>query len=417
MQMAFEVALTISVLVAVGRLLGAVAHRLGQPRVIGEILAGILIGPSALGRVPFLAELVRIDDASGAVLALLAETAIVLYMFATAIEFNVERLHGRVRPVFVAAAGSIVIPLLTGAALALALRPLSPPGVPAGAFVFFIGLATAVTALPVLVRILDERRLLDTHLGTVALTCAVISDGAAWILLAVALGLVQRETGAPVAAVIMALSAVLVIYFVIRPAATRAVIAARTAPEWAVLAIALAALAAFARAADAIGLHPVLGAFALGVLIPHDSRVATVVLRRTRWLPLLLLPAFFALSGLRTDIGLLGVGGAWLLLLLVLVAATAAKLFGTAVVARLAGFAWNDAMRLGVLMNTRGLMELVILNIGREAGLLTPTLFTMFVCMAVVTTAATGPGLRLLDWATVSRRARADVSDARAAGV
>jgi Kef-type K+ transport system membrane component KefB len=294
---------------------------------------------------------------------------------------------------------SIVVPFLLGAALALWLYPLlSHEGVDFTSFALFMGVAMAITAFPVLARILTDRGMTRTELGVLALGCAAADDVTAWCLLALVVGVARAEVGGVLRVLGLALLYVGVMVALVRP------LAARLTRRWgegeltpAVAAWVFVALLLSALATEAIGIHAIFGAFLLGAVIPHDSAVARVFTRKLEEVvTILLLPAFFAYTGMRTQIGLVGGVREWLVCAAIIAVATAGKFGGTLMAARLAGLNWRLAASLGVLMNTRGLMELIVLNVGLDLGVISPTLFAMMVLMALATTLATTPALHWL---------------------
>ena len=388
------------VVVAAARLCGALATRIGQPHVVGEMAAGLLLGPSVLGRLAPSASSALFPAPSMAFLDALAQIGVLLFMFVVGLELDLAHLRRRGRTAFLASHASIVAPFLLGTALALALyERYAPAGVGFVPFALFMGAAMSVTAFPVLARILTDRRLTGTPLGSLAIACAAVGDVTAWCILA-AVVLVARAGGGGSLVVTIAGTAVFVAVMatLVRPLLGR--LMARVArPGKSVegfLAIALLAALASAWVTERLGVHALFGAFLVGALLPKPSPVVDRVAERLRdVLVVLLLPLFFAFTGLRTTVVLTADGATWIAYLAVLGVAIAGKLGGTSVAARAAGMSWRDALSLGALMNTRGLMELVILNVGLDVGVLSPPLFAMMVVMAFVTTALTTP---LLDW-------------------
>lgn len=327
-------------------------------------------------------------------LGLIAQLAVIVYMFVTGVELDPALVRGRARSVAAVSQASIAIPMLLGLGLGIYLAPtFAVPGVRTSTFVLFVGTAMSVTAFPVLARILADRRMETTRLGVMALTCAAGSDLTAWTVLALVIGQARHDTrGFVVLELTVAFIAVM--YLVVRPMmAALARHLERRDVAWKIV-VAFGAMALAATATELIGVHAIVGAFLMGVLIPHDSSLAAAVGTRTRFAVLLLVPVFFAVAGFRTDIGLLSPRD-WGICAAIIAVAVAGKLGGTAAAARAAGLPWREAVGLGVLMNTRGLMELIVLNVGLDLGILSPRLFTMFVVMALVTTASTGPLLRL----------------------
>jgi K+:H+ antiporter len=408
-DLALHVLLALAVVAVAGHLLGRLAGRLGQPPVIGEVLSGILLGPSLLGRVAPGIEIYLFPEAARPVLGILAQLGVILYMFVVGLEFDPASLRRRAAPFIVTSQVSIAFPFVLGCALAFSLYPgFSPPGVRFLPFALFMGIAMSITAFPVLARILTDRGLTRTELGVAALTCAAVDDVTAWCLLAVVVGVSRAALSNALVSAALAVAFIALMFLVGRPIAARlarsgaAGLSADASaepdqPSSAALAWTLGGLLVSAVVAEAIGIHAIFGAFIYGAILPTTSPIARqFTLRRTPVVTILLLPAFFALTGLRTEIGLMGSAREWTICLLIILLATAGKFGGTLVAGRAVGMPWGFAARLGVLMNTRGLMELVVLNVGLDIGVISPTLFTMMVVMAIVTTAMTGPLLDAL---------------------
>lgn len=393
---AAHVLLALLAVAALGRLLGALLQRLGQPPVVGEVLAGIVLGPSLLGHVaPRMSEYI-LPPSVAPLLGGVALIGIVLYMFLVGLQLNPDLVRSRAHTTVATSHASIVAPFVLGAALALYLYPrLSTSDVRFTSFALFMGIAMSITAFPVLARILADRGLTRTELGAVALTCAAADDVTAWCLLALVVGVAQARIQDAV--VVMALTVVFValMFLVVRPILGRSLREFDRRPAGHVLAIVGVLLSALAT--EWIGIHAVFGAFLFGAVFPHDSAVARrLVGPLQKVVTTLLLPAFFAFAGMRTEIGLISGASQWLLCSLIIAVATLGKFGGTFAAARFTGMDWRGAAGLGVLMNTRGLMELVVLNIGLDLRVISPTLFTMMVLMALLTTVATTPALRLL---------------------
>ena len=318
-------------------------------------------------------------------------------MFLVGVELNPDAIRGQVRATVATAHASIVLPFVMGAGLALFLYPrYSTSDVPFTSFALFVGVAMSVTAFPVLARILADLRMSRTDLGSMALTSAAIGDVTAWCLLALVVGVVQSKPEG--AAYVVALTAAFIglMLFVVRPLVSRLVSGSSDRdPAPGTVALVLIALLVAALTTEAIGIHAIFGAFIFGATIPHDSRLATALHRSFEHLvTLLFLPAFFAFTGMRTEIGLLGRWADWATCGLIILVATGGKVGGTFLAARATGLGARQAAALGVLMNTRGLMELIVLNVGLELGVISPLLFTTLVLMAMATTLATTPILR-----------------------
>jgi K+:H+ antiporter len=391
--------LALVAVVALGRLLGALFHAIGQPPVIGEVVAGILLGPSLLGRIaPDVAAYV-LPGTVAPYLGLLAQLAVIIYMFTVGLELNTDLLRGQMRPAVATSHSSILVPFTMGAALALYLYPrFSTSAVPFTHFALFLGVAMSITAFPVLARILSDRKMTRTRLGALALTCAAVDDITAWCLLAFVVGVVHDSGGHAALAAVWTIGFIVVMFTVVRPILDRLSrqIEAGSSPEGPIV-ITLVGMLLAALATDAIGVHAIFGAFMLGAVIRHDSALARALKRAVGDLVIvLLLPAFFAYTGMRTEIGLVSGLYDWLVCGLIVLVATAGKFGGTVIAARATGLDARHAAGLGVLMNTRGLMQLIVLDVGLDLGVISPTLFTMLVLMAVVTTVMTTPLLQLV---------------------
>jgi Kef-type K+ transport system membrane component KefB len=410
----FHVFTTLAAIVGVGYALGRLFVCVGQPPVIGEVVAGILLGPSLLGTLSpeALNWLVPGPDADPkgqvtAALRAVAQVGVVLYMFLVGLELNAAKLKHRAHATVAVSHASIAAPFVLGAALALWLYPhLSHRGVPFTSFALFMGVALSVTAFPVLARILTDRGLDKTPLGVVALGCAAADDVTAWCLLALVVGVAQAQVGNALVISVGAFVFIAVMFLLVRPLAVRLTrkLDNEPLPSAAIPGVFVAVLLA-AVTTELIGIHAVFGAFLLGVVIPHDSRLAREFTAKTKDLVTsLLLPAFFAATGLRTEIGLLTRPEDWLFCAAIILAATVGKLGGTLAAARIAGQSWRTAAALGAMMNTRGLMGLIVLDIGLSLGVISPALFAMMVLMALATTMTTAPALRWLAVDTPSDR-------------
>ncbi len=394
-----QVIIALVAVIALGRLLGWLLKFLGQPPVMGEVLAGIALGPSLLGAFSPAASGFVLSPAAAPTLSVIAQLAVILYMFLVGLELDVGQLRGRRQAAVAIAHTSMVVPFSLGIVLALVLYPrLSTGDVPFSVFALFVGVSLSVTAFPVLARILTDRGLHKSPLGVLALTCAAAGDATAWCLLALVVGIAQSELGGALTVVIAALAFMAVMLLAVRPLLARWkwLLAGETLDQ-SRLAVVLVGVLLAALATDAIGIHAIFGAFLLGTIIPHESLVARELPGKLHdVVAVLLLPAFFAFTGMRTQIGLVAGWEQWLLCGIIIVVATLGKFGGTFAAARLSGLAWRESTALGLLMNTRGLMELIVLNIGLDLGVISPTLFAMLVIMALATTLATGPALTLV---------------------
>jgi len=395
-----SVLLAILVVVGSARIAGFVLERtLRQPAVMGEILAGILLGPSLLGLVWPAATAALFPPPVTDALGALANLGVVLFMFVVGLELDLGQLQRSGRVAVAIAQTSIAVPFVAGAGVALLLYPrYAPANVSLSVFLLFFGVSTCVTAFPVLARILTDRGVQHTELGALALGIAAVGDAAAWTLLAFVSGVARSELsglGWTMGAVAAYLAVML---FVVRPLAARWTAEFDDRPvSRGALAAVLAALLASALATEAAGIHALFGAFFLGAMLPHEGRFAHEVREKLEDLVVVLfLPVFFAATGLKTRIGLLDSPIDAAATVLVVGVATLGKLGGTYYTARWYGLDRTQAGTLGVLMNTRGLMELVVLGVGLDLGIITPRVFAMMVVMAVFTTLITSPLLDLL---------------------
>jgi Kef-type K+ transport system membrane component KefB len=394
-----QVLLALVVIIIAARVLGWAFRRLNQPPVIGEMVAGILLGPSLLGHVAPGLSARLFPPAVMPFLWVISQIGVILYMFLVGVQLDMRLLRQRVGTAIAVSQAGIIAPFLFGAALALLLYPLlSSPVVPFTEFALFIGISMSVTAFPVLARILTDRQMHKSGIGTTALACAAAGDVTAWCLLAFVVSVARARAGQALFTVAFTAGFIAIIFLVVRPA-IRWLVRRRhpeTSPEGLFVMLCVTILFA-ALATERIGIHAIFGAFLLGVVVPHDSALAYDVRSKLEQATvLLILPAFFAFSGLRTEVGLVHGFQAWLICVLIIAVASAGKFGGSLLAARLTGSSWQEAASLGVLMNTRGLMELIVLNIGLDLGLISPTLFTMLVLMAVITTMATTPILQAM---------------------
>ena len=397
--------LQLVVIVLVARAFGFVARRVGQTPVIGEIAAGVLLGPSLLGWMAPDVSAFLFPASSMPILQLFSQIGVLLFMFVVGVELDPAYLRGKAHAAIAVSHFSIIIPFTLGVALSLALyQPYAPPGVPFHAFALFCGIAMSITAFPVLARILTERNLTHTPLGTTAITCAAVDDVTAWSILAFVVAITTAGGALETLLAIVALSVafVLLMLFVGRPLLQRVLdpdeVGDSLSKEH--IAIVLLVLLSSALVTEIIGIHALFGAFVAGSIMPVGGTLRAGLRTRLESISsVFLLPLFFVYTGLRTQIGLLDDVASWAICLVIILVATAGKLGGTVLAARWTGLQWRDSVALGALMNTRGLMELIALNVGYDLGILTPGIFAMMVLMALVTTAMTGPLVSLsLNW-------------------
>lgn len=394
-------------IIILGRILGVLFAYIHQPPVIGEVVAGIILGPSFLG-----AHLsgVLLPLSVAPYLNVVAQLGVVLYMFIVGLELNPSVLKNRTGAIIATSHAGIVLPFTLGALTALVLYPhVSSSNVSFTSFSLFMGVAMSITAFPVLARILSDYRLTRTRLGVDALSCAAVGDFTAWCLLALVVGIVKAEAGAGILVVIEALVYIALMFVVVRPVVARLIGGLEPGKHsTGVFVVVFVFLLLSATATEAIGIHAIFGAFLAGAVIPHDSMVARDLVRQLRGVvSIVLLPAFFAFAGMRTRIDLLDSWMLWLFFLLLLVVATVGKFGGTYGAARLTGMGRRGSTMLGTLMNTRGLMELIVLSVGLDLGVVSLKLYALMVLMALATTAMTSPILRL----TKRRATPAEVQD------
>lgn len=386
-----------AVIIVASRLVGALFRKMGQPHVIGEIVAGILLGPSLLGAVwpgatgwLFSADVLELIEP-------LAQLGLIFFMFLIGLEFEPRLLQGRGHAVAMVSHASIVVPFLLGVAIAPALYPrLGPPGGAFTPFALFLGASMSVTAFPVLARILVELELDRTRLGTTAVTCAAVDDVTAWCLLAVVAVVARAGSLARgLLPLCLSLGFVAVMLLGVRPVLARLArrYDARATMDPTTMAMLFVGILVSALITDRIGIHAIFGPFLFGAVMPSRSRLVGELTARLKDITVLfLLPLFFAFTGVRTRVGLIGADPkGWLMLGVILTVAVAGKWGGATTASRLLGFPWRESVALGALMNTRGLTELVILNVGLDLGVISPALFAMLVLMALVTTFAASP--------------------------
>ena len=390
-------------IVLVARIFGWIFRKIGQPSVIGEIIAGIALGPSLFGLYfPDMKEAL-FPDASLGNLQMLSQIGLILFMFVIGMELDLKVLKNKANEAVVISHASIVIPFALGIGLSYYIyHQFAPEGVEFLSFSLFMGIAMSITAFPVLARIVQERGIHKTRLGTIVITCAAADDITAWCLLAVVIAIVKAGSFVSSLYVIgLALLYVLAMLFIVKPFLKRVgdLYAKKSNIKKSVVAIFLLTLIVSAYLSEIIGIHALFGAFMMGAIMPDISKFRNVFIEKVEDVSvILLLPLFFVFTGLRTEIGLINDIYLWKVTGCIVAVAVVGKFFGSALAARFVGQNWRDSLTIGALMNTRGLMELVVLNIGYELGVLSPKVFTMMVIMALVTTFMTGPALDLINF-------------------
>jgi len=392
--------LQIIVITVAARGAGAIFTKIGQPAVVGEVFAGILLGPSLLGWLTPPVTSFLFPASSMGILQVLSQVGVILFMFSVGMELNLESLSHQAHSAILISHAGILAPFILGVGLSLGIYQLvAPEGVPFHAFALFMGIAMSITAFPVLARILEQRGLTGTRLGSLVITCAAADDVTAWCLLAFVLSLAQSH-GLMDSALTVGLAIFFtgLMVFLARPGLRRLLEHPNRTETGNKGLIAGLLMMAFASAlfTETIGIHALFGAFLAGVILPPPKILRLPLREHLETFTAFLLPLFFAFTGLRTQIGLLNDWQDWLLCLAIIAVAIAGKLGGSSLAARSTGLSWHESLSIGALMNTRGLMELIVINIGYDLGILSARVFVMMVLMALTTTVMTGPILSLL---------------------
>ncbi|MGL4383700.1 MAG: cation:proton antiporter, partial [Flavobacterium sp.] len=390
-------------IIIVARVFGWIFKKIGQPSVIGEIIAGIALGPSLLGTYfpEFSGVLFPVESLGN--LKFLSQIGLILFMYVIGMELDLKVLKNKANDAVVISHASIVIPFTLGIGLAyFVYDQFAPSGVKFLSFSLFMGIAMSITAFPVLARIVQERGIHKTKLGAIVITCAAADDITAWCLLAAVIAIVKAGSFVSSLYVIsLAVGFVLIMLLIVKPFLKRIgdLYASKEAISKPVVAIFFVTLIIASYATEVIGIHALFGAFMTGVIMPDVAKFRIVFIEKVEDVSvILLLPLFFVFTGLRTEIGLINDPYLWQVTGFIILVAVVGKFFGSAFAAKFVGQNWRDSLTIGALMNTRGLMELIVLNIGLELGALTPAVFTMMVIMALVTTFMTGPALNLINF-------------------
>ncbi len=390
-------------IIIVARFIGWIFRKIGQPSVIGEIIAGIVLGPSLLGLYfpEFSLALFPVESLGN--LQFLSQIGLILFMFIVGIELDLKVLQNRAKEAIVISHASIVIPFALGIGLAyFVYYKFAPAGVAFLPFALFMGIAMSITAFPVLARIVQERGIHKTRLGAIVITCAAADDITAWCLLAAVIAIVKAGSFVSSFYIIgLAIVYVLVMLFVIKPFLKKIgeLYGTKDNLSKPVVAIFFLTLIISSYCTEIIGIHALFGAFMTGVIMPDITKFRNHFIEKVEDVSvILLLPLFFVYTGLRTEIGLINDPYLWKITGFIIIVAVIGKFFGSALAAKFVGQSWRDSLTIGALMNTRGLMELVVLNIGLDLKVLTPEVFTMMVIMALVTTFMTGPTLNFINY-------------------
>ena len=390
-------------IIVVSRIFGYIFNKIGQPTVIGEIIAGIVLGPSLMGL--FFPEVSEFLFAKESLpnLQFLSQVGLILFMYVIGMELDLKVLRNQAHDAVVISHASIIIPYFLGMGLAYYMyQEFAPANISFLSFALFMGIAMSITAFPVLARIIQERDLTKTKLGIIAITCAAADDVTAWCILAAVIAIVKAGTFVSALFTIgLSLLYVLIMLFAVQPFLKKIgnIYSNRETISKPIVALSFLVLLASAYIAEIIGIHALFGAFLAGVIMPDNMNFRRILMGKIEDVSLvLLLPLFFVFTGLRTQIGLLNQSHLWAVCGVIILTAVAGKFGGSTLAARFVGQSWKDSLGIGALMNTRGLMELIVLNIGYDLGILSPEVFAMMVLMALVTTFMTGPALDAINY-------------------
>lgn len=408
--------LQIITIILAARLFSWLVIKIKQPTVIGEIIAGIILGPSLVGLLfpDVFSFIFPANSLSN--LQFLSQVGLILFMFIVGMELDLQVLKRQSKAAVIISHASIIFPYFLGVALAYLLyREFAPKHVDFTSFALFMGIAMSITAFPVLARIVQERGMTKSSVGLTVITCAAVDDITAWCLLAIVIAIVKAGgISGGLATIVLSGVYILFMFFIARPLLQRLAnrYFTRETVNKPVVAFVFVILLVSAYLTESIGIHALFGAFVAGIIIPTNLEFRRVITEKIEDVSLvLLMPLFFAYTGLRTQIGLLNTTHLWLICLLVITVAVVGKFVGSAVAARIVGKTWKDSLIIGALMNTRGLMELVVLNIGYDLGVLSAEIFTILVLMALITTFMTGPAIDLINFLFTKRSNKEDAEN------
>jgi Kef-type K+ transport system membrane component KefB len=401
--------LQIITIIAVSRIFGFFCIKIRQPSVIGEIAAGIFLGPSLMGLFfpEFSAFLFPVKSLSN--LQFLSQIGLILFMYVVGMELDLKTLKKKAKDAVIISHVSIIFPFMLGVALAYFLYDdFAPDNVKFLGFALFIGVAMSITAFPVLARIVQERGLSKSKLGSIAITCAAADDITAWCILAAIIAIVKAgSVTTAIYPILMAIGYILIMLKFIQPFLKKIaeIYIGKEGLSKPIVAVYFLTLLFSSYVTEVIGIHALFGAFMAGVIMPQKISFKSMLIEKVEDVSLvLLLPLFFVFTGLRTQIALINEPHLWAICAIVIAVAVTGKFAGSAIAARVVGQSWRSSLILGALMNTRGLMELVVLNIGYDLGLLSPQIFSMMVIMALVTTFMTGPLLDFINFILPERK-------------
>lgn len=397
-------------IILVARLFGWICIKIKQPSVIGEMIAGIVLGPSLVGMYfPEFSAFLFPKESLGN-LQFLSQIGLILFMYIVGMELDLSVLRKKAHDAVVISHASIIIPFALGVGLSYFIyREFAPDGIQFTSFALFIAIAMSITAFPVLARIVQERNLQKTKLGTVVITCAAADDITAWCILAAVIAIVKAGSFASsIYVILMAIAYVFLMIKIVRPFLKRIgdLQAGKNTINKPMVAIFFLTLILSAYTTEVIGIHALFGAFMAGAIMPENTKFRTMFIEKIEDVALvLLLPLFFVFTGLRTQIGLLNDGHLWITAGFIILTAVVGKFAGSTLTAKFLGINWKESLTIGALMNTRGLMELIVLNIGYDLGVLSPEIFAMMVIMALFTTFMTGPALDFINFIFKSKKA------------
>ncbi|WP_312176948.1 cation:proton antiporter [Chryseobacterium sp.] len=396
-------------IILVARLFGWICIKIKQPSVIGEMIAGIVLGPSLVGMYfPEFSAFLFPKESLGN-LKFLSQIGLILFMYIVGMELDLSVLRKKAHDAVVISHASIIIPFALGVGLSYFIyREFAPDGIQFTSFALFIAIAMSITAFPVLARIVQERNLQKTKLGTVVITCAAADDITAWCILAAVIAIVKAGSFASsIYVILMAIAYVFIMIKIVRPFLKRIgdLQAGKNTINKPMVAIFFLTLILSAYTTEVIGIHALFGAFMAGAIMPENTKFRTMFIEKIEDVALvLLLPLFFVFTGLRTQIGLLNDGHLWITAGFIILTAVVGKFAGSTLTAKFLGINWKESLTIGALMNTRGLMELIVLNIGYDLGVLSPEIFAMMVIMALFTTFMTGPALDFINFIFKSKK-------------